>query len=129
MTRRIAGFLLGLLCLAGVAPAHAAGRGGWDCSYEGNGDDPARYVNRLEQRGDTLVEPHWPRSLTYRILIDTSDVLVAVHAYAEPPAFRRDALGGATVIVINKVSGRMRRSSGTSRDDADQILFGRCNRY
>ncbi len=105
----------------------ASARGGWDCTYHGYGDDPARYVARLERRGGELVEPHWPAAIAYRVLVDTGDVLIAVHAYAIPPSFRRDAGGSATVLIINKINGHLRRSTSAS-GETEQILEGSCRR-
>jgi len=120
--------LLGLGILALVAlPTAAAARGGWDCNFEGNGANPARYVTRFAQRGDQLIEARWPASIAYRILVDTRDTEIAVHAYDIPPTFRRDARGSAVVLIFNKLNGRIRRSTITT-DEADQNLEGSCER-
>jgi hypothetical protein len=119
-------FGLGILALVAL-PSAAAARGGWDCNFEGNGSDPARYVTRFAERGNDLVETHWPVSIPYRILVDTRDIEIAVHAYDIPPTFRRDARGAATVLIFNKLTGRMRRST-VATDEADQILEGSCVR-
>jgi len=121
--------LLGLLAFAIAAVPVAASAGGWSCTYMGSGADAARYVTRLEQRGHELIEPHWEAPIAYRILVDTRDMMVAVHAYAVPPSFRRDPKGVAIVFIINKYTGRMRRSTGGSDDLADEILTGSCERY
>ena len=122
--RRLVG--LGILTLLASSTA-AAARIGWDCSYEGYGSDPARYVARFERRGNELVEPHWPASIAYRILVDTRDIEIAVHAYEIPPTFRRSARGSATVLIFNKITGHMRRSTTASGED-DQISEGSCTR-
>jgi hypothetical protein len=109
-------------------PASAWAREGWDCTYEGAGDAPARYVSHFARHGGELVEPHWPNALTYRILVETSSVLIAAHANAEPPSYRHDTRGFAAVLMIDKMTGRMRRSEGGSRDATDHIEFGTCER-
>jgi hypothetical protein len=116
-----------LLALASLANP-AAAREGWNCNYADQGADPARYVTRLEKHGHELIEPHWAAPIAYHILVDTRDMLVAVHAYAEPPSFRRDPRGIAVVLIINKYTGQMRRSSGGSGEADDHILTGSCER-
>jgi hypothetical protein len=123
-----------VLVLAGIAALAcsaqpASAREGWDCNYAGTGADAARYVTHFEKRGADLVEPHWPAPISYRILVNTHETLVAVHAYAEPSSFRRDTQAGAIVLMIDKRTGRLRRSSVTDGDDTDQVLAGRCEAY
>src|SRR5271154_6920343 len=89
----------------------AAARPGWDCTFEGAGNNPARYIAHLDIRGHELVEPHWPASIAYRILVDTRDMLIAARGYDIPPTFRRDARGAATVLMLNKRDGHLRRST------------------
>lgn len=117
------------LCIAALVVGGAqaaAAREVWNCTYEGYGDDPARYVTHFEERGNEIVEAHWPNSLTYRIIVNTHDSLVAVHAYSIPPSFRRDARAGAMVLMIDKRSGRLHRSTTQSGDSTDQVLGGTC---
>lgn len=127
-TRKLGAQLALVLALAGIA-CPAAAREGWNCTYADSGSDSARYETRLEKRGHELIEPHWPASIAYKILVDTRDMLVAVHAYAEPPSFRRDPRGVAVVLIINKYSGQMRRSSGGSGEAEDRVLTGSCERF
>lgn len=118
---------MGLLVLLAFS-ARAVAASGWDCTYEGGGSDPAHYVTHFQKRDGMLVEPHWPAAIAYRILVDTSDRLVAVHASSERTSFRRDAEGSVSVIMIDKHNGRMRRSSGDSGSDTDRVEFGTCER-
>jgi len=125
LKRRLTG-LLALVVLA--APGTALAHPGWDCTFQGRGADPARYIAHLEIRGRELVEPHWPTATDYRIMVDSRDFLIATRAIVVPPAFRRDARGTATVLMIDKRSGRMRRSTGESGDGDDRVETGFCER-
>lgn len=104
----------------------AAAREGWDCNYEGA--DASHYVVRFERHGAALVERHWPEPLAYRILLDSRAVVIAAHAYVTRAGFRTDSHAGATVLIIDKRSGRMRRSSAETGEDADEIAYGSCAR-
>jgi hypothetical protein len=115
------------LALFAVIAGPAQARG-WDCRYEGEGANGARYVTRFEWRGFELVEPHWPNSTTYRIVTDNRDMLIAVHADAGSP-YRRIRHASVTVVVLDKETGRMRRSTAENADDFDRVEFGRCTRY
>jgi hypothetical protein len=117
-----------LLALALCAPTAAAARHGWDCTFEGAGSDPARYIAHLELRGHEIIEPHWPATIAYHVLVDTNDMLIAARAYDIPPTFRRDALGAATVLIINKRNGHMRRSTAEMGEADDRIETGYCER-
>jgi hypothetical protein len=128
MATRNSGAWLGVLLAFASLATPAAAREGWNCNYSGQGTDPARYVTRLERRGHELIEPHWTAPIAYRILVDTRDMLVAVHAYAEPPSFRRDPRGVAVVLIINKYTGQMRRSTAGTGELDDHILTGSCER-
>jgi hypothetical protein len=122
---------IGLAACAALAalPAQAHMRQGWNCTYEGLGADPAHYVTKIERRGALLVEPHWPVPVTYRILADTSDLLIAARASTAPASFRRDARGEATVLFINKQTGRMRRAAFATGESGGQTLIGVCERW
>jgi len=120
----VAGCLLFLVAMA----APAAARPGWDCTFEGEGNDPARTIAHLDVRGHNLVEPHWPASIAYRILVDTRDMLIAARGYDIPPTFRRDARGSATVIILNKRDGHLRRSTSELGEPYDRIESGFCER-
>jgi hypothetical protein len=116
-------------CAALLAlPGQALARQGWNCTYEGMGSDPAHYVTKIERHGDLLVEPHWPVPVTYRILADTRDMLIAARASTMPPSFRRDARGEATVLFLNKQTGRMRRAAFATGEPGGQTLIGVCER-
>ncbi len=125
---RFAGCLVFLLFLA----SPAAARPGWDCTFtgagEGGGNNPARYIAHLDIRGRELVEPHWPASIAYRILVDTRDMLIAARGYDIPPTFRRDARGAATVLILNKRDGHLRRSTSELGEPDDRIETGYCER-
>ncbi len=112
-----------LVIFMNAAPP-AAARGVWNCTYEGG--DSAHYVMRFEKRASDVVEPHWPHPVFYRILLDTREMLVAVHAYVAPPSFRRDARAGAAVVIIDKRRGRLHRSATAAGDSTDQVIEGRC---
>lgn len=116
------------MALALLAATPAVARTGWDCAFEGYGANPARYELHIERRGSELVEPHWPAALAYRVLVDSRDILVAAHAYAMPPSFRRDARGTAYVLIINKQDGHAQRSVVTSGAD-DEVMEGNCRRF
>ena len=123
--RRLTGLIaVAILAAPGVAMAHP----GWDCAFEGSGSDPARYISHLEIHGRELVEPHWPAATAYRILVDDREFLIAARAYVVPPTFRRDSRAMATVVTINKINGRLRRTTGESGEAADRIETGVCNR-
>jgi hypothetical protein len=123
--RRLAGLLaVATFAVPGVAIAHP----GWDCSFEGSGSNPARYISHLEIHGRELVEPHWPAATAYRILVDDREFLIAARAYVVPPTFRGDARAMATVVTINKINGRLRRTTGESGGAADRIETGVCDR-
>jgi hypothetical protein len=111
-----------------AAPVAALARPGWDCTFQGTGSAPARYIAHLEVRGRELVEPHWPAATDYRIMVDSREFLIATHAIVVPPAFRRDARGTATVLMIDKRNGRLRRSTGESGEGGDRIETGFCER-
>jgi len=49
-----------------------------------------------------------------------------VHAYIAPRAFRQSARGGAVVLILNRATGRMRRSLGASGEETDRVDFGLC---
>jgi hypothetical protein len=115
-----------LVFLAFASPAVA--RSGWDCSFEGGGSNPARYIAHLDIRGHDLIEPHWPASTAYRILVDTRDILIAARAYDIPPTFRNDARGAGIVLILNKRDGHMRRSTSTMGEPTDRIETGFCDR-
>ena len=121
---RVAGCLIFLAFLA----SPAAARPGWDCTFEGGGSNPARYIAHLDIRGRELVEPHWPASVAYRILVDTRDMLIAARGYDIPPTFRRDARGAATVLILNKRDGHLRRSTSELGEPNDRIETGFCER-
>jgi hypothetical protein len=112
-----------------VLPDEAFARQRWNCTYEGMGSDPAHYVTKIERRGNLLVEPHWPVPVTYRILADTHDMLIAARASTAPPSFRRDARGEATVLFINKQTGHMRRAAFATGETGGQTLIGVCERW
>ncbi|HKD21984.1 MAG TPA: hypothetical protein VKB71_08205 [Rhizomicrobium sp.] len=122
---------IGLAACAALAvlPAPALARQGWNCTYEGRGSDPAHYVTKIERRGDLLVEPHWPVPVTYRILADNHEMLIAARAATVPPSFRRDARGEATVLFINKQTGHMRRAAFATGEADGQTLVGVCERW
>lgn len=109
-----------------AASGTAAARQGWDCQYEGSGAGSARYMTHFDWRGRELIEPHWPAAIAYQILVDTRDILIAAHAYEVPPTFREDAEGAATVLVLNKVTGRLRRSSIKAEESGDEVSYGTC---
>ncbi len=116
-----------LLFLAFLA-SPAAARPGWDCTFEGGGDSPARYIAHLDMRGRELVEPHWPASIAYRILVDTHDMLIAARAYDIPPTYRSDARGAGIVLILNKRDGHLRRSTSVMGEPYDRIETGFCER-
>jgi hypothetical protein len=118
----IAIFAVALALRCGAAAAH-----GWDCSFQASGDDPARYVTRFTQQGRELIDPHWPGRIAYRILLDNREFVIAAHAYAQAPAYRREAVAGAHVVIIDKLSGRIRRS--TVEPGADEIREGLCTAF
>ena len=121
--------LAGLVAITVLAaPVAALARPGWDCTFQGTGSDPARYIAHLEIHGRELVEPHWPATIAYRILVDSREFLIATRAYIVPPTFRRDARGVATVLMIDKLDGRLRRSTGDSGEAEDRIETGFCER-
>ena len=122
---------IGLAVCAALSalPAQALARQGWNCTYEGAGSDPARYVTKIERRGGLLVEPHWPVPVTYRILADSRDMLIAARASTVPPSFRRDARGEATVLFLNKQTGRLRRAAFATGEAGGQTLVGVCERW
>jgi hypothetical protein len=121
--------LAGLLAVTVLAaPEAALARRGWDCTFQGTGADPARYIAHLEIHGRELVEPHWPSATTYRIMVDSREFLIATRAYAVPPGFRRDPRATATVLMIDKRNGRLRRSTGESGEGDDRIETGLCER-
>jgi hypothetical protein len=121
--------LAGLVAVAVLsAPTAALARPGWDCTFQGTGSAPARYIAHLEIHGRELVEPHWPAATAYRIMVDTREFLIATRATVVPPAYRRDARGVATVLMIDKLNGRMRRSTGESGEGDDRIETGLCER-
>ena len=121
--------LAGLLTIAVLAaPGAALARPGWDCTFQGTGSDPARYIAHREIHGRELVEPHWPATIAYRIMVDTREFLIATRAYVVPPTFRRDGRGVVTVLMIDKLNGRMRRSTGESGEGDDRIETGLCER-
>jgi hypothetical protein len=121
--------LAGLVVFAILAaPGAALARPGWDCTFQGTGADPARYIAHLEIRGRELIEPHWPATTAYRITVDSREFLIATRAYVIPPAFRRDARGIAIVLMIDKLNGRLRRSTGESGEGNDRIETGFCER-
>ena len=119
---------LALSAASATLPGPAGARHVWNCTYEGSGTGPAHYVTRLERRGVFLVEPHWPSPVAYRILVDSRDILIAVRATTTPPSFRRDAGGAATVLFINKLTGRMRRAGLATGQPDEQSLIGICER-
>lgn len=123
MARAIAAALLALL----LCPSQGLARTGLDCVFEGYGADPARYDAHFERRGDEFIEPHWPASLAFRVLVDTREALIAVHAYATPPSFRRDAAGTAVILFVDKLNGRAQRSTVTSGRE-NQVQEGTCRR-
>jgi hypothetical protein len=123
-TSRAAGCLLFLVFLASPAVA----RPGWDCTFEGAGSEPARTISHLDIRGHDLIEPHWPASTAYRILVDTRDMLIAARAYDIPPTFRSDARGAGLVLILNKRDGHMRRSTSVMGEPYDRIETGFCER-
>jgi hypothetical protein len=116
-----------VLILFAVIAGPAQARG-WDCRYEGGGSNGARYVTRFEWRGFELIEPHWPNSTAYRIVTDNRDMLIAVHADAGS-TYRHARHTSVTVVVLDKETGRMRRSTAESADDFDRVEFGKCARY
>jgi hypothetical protein len=120
----VAGCLVFLAFLASPATASP----GWDCTFEGGGSDPARYISHLDIRGRELVEPHWPATTAYRILIDTRDMLIAARGYDIPPTFRSDARGAGIVLILNKRDGHMRRSTSMMGEPYDRIETGSCER-
>ena len=119
---RVAGYLVFLAFLA----SPAAARPGWDCTFEGEG--AARTIAHLQLRGHDLMEPHWPATIAYRILVDTRDMLIAARGYDIPPTFRRDARGSATVLILNKRDGHLRRSTSELGEPYDRIETGFCER-
>jgi hypothetical protein len=120
----IAACLLALASL--VSPAVASP--GWDCTFEGAGSEPARTISHLDIRGHDLIEPHWPASTAYRILVDTRDMMIAARAYDIPPTFRSDARGAGIVLILNKRDGHMRRSTSVMGEPYDRIETGFCER-
>ncbi|HTW36355.1 MAG TPA: hypothetical protein VMD53_17165 [Rhizomicrobium sp.] len=120
----IAGYLLFLAFLASPAAASP----GWDCTFEGAGSDPARTIAHLDIRGHEIIEPHWPASIAYRVLVDTRDMLIAARGYDIPPTFRSDARGSATVLILNKRDGHLRRSTSALGEPYDRIETGFCER-
>lgn len=120
----VAGCLLFLVFLA----SPVAARPGWDCTFEGGGSNPARTIAQLDIRGRELIEPHWPASSAYRILVDTRDMLIAARGYDIPPTFRRDARGAAVVLILNKRDGHLRRSTSDLGEPYDRIEMGLCER-
>jgi len=116
-------FALGLL-----APSVAMAGPGWDCTFEGAGSDPARYIAHLDLKGRQLIEPHWPATIAYHILVDTRDMLIAARAYEIAPTFREDARGAATVLMLNKRDGHLRRTTTSMGDPDDRIETGTCAR-
>jgi hypothetical protein len=124
----VAGCLLFLAFLA----SPAAARPGWDCTFtsagEGDGSNPARTITHLDIKDRELVEPHWPASIAYRILVDTRDMLIAARGYEIAPTYRRDAEGAAAVLILNKRDGRMRRATSTMGEPYDRIETGFCER-
>lgn len=119
---------LPLICLLLAAPGMALAGQGWDCQYTGSSADSARYMAHFDRRGNELIEPRWPASIPYRILVDTRDLLIAVHAYEVPPTFRQDAQGAAIVLVVNKATGRMRRSVIKGEEGAADVSYGTCEK-
>jgi hypothetical protein len=121
--------LLGWFCaLMVLAPAAASARPGWDCTFESAGDNPARTIAHLDIRGHELVEPHWPASVAYRILVDTRDMLIAARGYDIPATFRNDARGAGTILILNKRNGHLRRSTSALDEAYDRIETGFCER-
>lgn len=123
-TSRLAGCLLILAVFASPAVA----RPGWDCTFEGDGNNPARTIAHLDIRGHDIVEPHWPATVAYRILVDTRDMLIAARGYDIPPTFRSDARGSATVLILSKRDGHLRRSTSELGEPYDRIETGSCER-
>ncbi|HUO93003.1 MAG TPA: hypothetical protein VMU22_08780 [Rhizomicrobium sp.] len=122
------GFAGILLALGLLTPSAAAAGPGWDCTFEGAGGDAAHYIAHLDLRGRKLIEPHWPASIAYRILVDTRDMLIAARAYEIAPTFRSNASGAATVLMINKRDGRLRRATTSMGGPDDRIETGTCAR-
>jgi hypothetical protein len=105
----------------------AAASPDWDCTFEG-GSDAARTIAHLDIRGREVIEPHWPATVAYRILVDTRDMLIAARGYGIPPTFRGDARGSATVLILNKRDGHLRRSTSEMGEPYDRIETGSCER-
>jgi hypothetical protein len=118
---------LGIVAFMAAPPASAA-RSDWECSYQDYGSGSAHYVVHFEPRGNELIEPHWPAPIAYHILVDTHDMLIAARAYIIAPTFRGDARGAATLLIINKVTGHLRRSSSESGKENDQVSYGNCEK-
>ena len=117
-----------LLALGLLAPSATMAGPGWDCTFEGVGDDPAHYISYLDLKGHALIEPHWPATIAYHILVDTRDMLIAARAYEIAPTFRSDARGAATVLMLNKRDGHLRRTTTSMGDPGDRIETGTCQR-
>jgi hypothetical protein len=117
-------FLVLTLC----APSAAMAAHGWDCVFEGEGPDPSRSIAHLELRGHELIEPRWPATVAYHILVDTNDMLIAARAYDIPPTFRSDARGAATILIVNKRNGHLRRTTTEMGEAEDRIEQGTCER-
>lgn len=116
--------LCGIVSALALIASSAAARERWDCTYEDA--EAARYVAHFDVRAEELVEAHWGKPVVYRILKDTREALVAVHAFAEPSAFRRDTEAGADVLIIDKRTGRMKRSTVVPGDALDETRTGQC---
>ena len=120
---KLAGCLFALIALA---PAAAAARPGWDCTFESEGT--ARTIVHLDVRGREILEPHWPATVAYRVLVDTRDMLIAARAYDIPPTFRSDARGAGIVLILNKRDGHIRRATSVMGEPYDRIETGSCER-